>query len=313
MGKIAWIFPGQGSQYVGMGHSLCEHYPQAKQTLMQAEQVLGFELCRIMFEGPEEVLKQTRNAQPAIFALSTALCNILASMGLRPDAVAGHSLGEYSALVAGGALTFEDALRLVHARAVCMQYACEQSSGTMCAILGLDGKAVESICQEITDGIVDVANMNCPEQTVISGEPEAVRIAGEAAKKRGAKKAISLPVSGAFHSRLMSAAAERFKPAVTSIAICRPLAVFYPNVSATPTDDADQIRANLLKQVCSPVLWQQSISHMLREGFDTFIEVGPGKVLSGLLKRIDGSAVCLNVDTPESVEKVREHFNGAIG
>jgi [acyl-carrier-protein] S-malonyltransferase len=312
MGKIAWIFPGQGSQYVGMGRSLCEHYPQAKQTLMQAEDVLGFELCHIMFEGPEEVLKQTRNAQPAIFALSAALCNILTSMGLRPNVVAGHSLGEYSALVAGGALTFRDALRLVHARATCMQYACEQSSGTMCAILGLDGKTVESVCQEIRNGIVDVANMNSPEQTVISGEPEAVRTAGEAAKKRGAKKAIPLSVSGAFHSRLMNSAAERFEPSVASVEICRPWAVFYPNVSARPTDDAGQIRMNLLKQVCSPVLWQQSIIHMLREGVDTFIEVGPGKVLSGLLKRIDGSAVCLNADTPESIEKIREHFNGAI-
>lgn len=312
MGKIAWIFPGQGSQYVGMGRSLCERYPQAKQTLMQAEDVLGFELRRIMFEGPEEALKQTRNAQPAIFALSIALCNILASMGLRPDVVAGHSLGEFSALVAGEALSFEDALRLVHARATCMQYACEQNTGTMCAILGLDGNTVESVCREIKDGIVDIANMNSPEQTVISGEPEAVHTAGEAAKKRGAKRAIPLLVSGAFHSRLMHLAAERFEPSIASIEICRPRAVFYPNVSAEPTDDVDQIRKNLLKQVCSPVLWQQSMTHMLREGVETFVEVGPGKVLSGLLRRIDGSAVCLNADTPESVERIREHFNGAI-
>lgn len=312
MGKVAWIFPGQGSQYVGMGRSLCETYDVASRTLEQAEQALRLELRRIMFEGPEETLKETRHAQPAIFALSVALSNVLISMGLRPDMVAGHSLGEYSALVACGSMDFEDALRLVSRRAACMQDACERQSGTMCAILGLDGQAVEILCREITNGIVDVANINSPQQIVISGEPEAVRAVGEEAKKRGARRAVSLQVSGAFHSRLMNRAAERFEVSVASVKIRRPGACFYPNVSATPTADSEQIRENLRRQICSPVRWQESMDRMLQEGVATFIEVGPGKVLSGLLKRGNGSVVCLNAETPESLEKVREHFNGTV-
>jgi [acyl-carrier-protein] S-malonyltransferase len=192
-----------------------------------------------------------------------------------------------------------------------MQRACEERSGAMCAILGLDGEAVEAICGEIACGIVDVANMNSPEQTVISGEPEAVRLAGEEAKKRGAKRAIPLAVAGAFHSRLMHSAAEGFQASVGSARISAPAAAFFPNVSAILTADCERIRENLLRQICSPVRWRQSITNMLKEGADVFVEVGPGKVLSGLLKRIDHFAVCLNADTPESLEKVREHFNGA--
>ncbi|RJP18566.1 MAG: [acyl-carrier-protein] S-malonyltransferase [Candidatus Abyssobacteria bacterium SURF_5] len=311
MGKIAWIFPGQGSQYVGMGKSLCTTYPEACRVLEQAEHVLGSDLREVMFEGPEETLRQTRYAQPAIFALSVAVSKVLFSMGLRPDIVAGHSLGEYSALVAGGAIDFEDAVGLVYSRATCMQYACEQKTGTMCAILGLDDKMVEEVCRRIDGGIVDVANFNSAEQVVISGEPEAVRLAGEEAKKRGAKRAVALSVSGAFHSRLMRPAAERFEQSISSARISAPAAAFYPNVSAAVTVDAEQIRENLLRQICSPVRWQHSITNMLKEGADTFIEVGPGKVLSGLLKRVNGSAVCLNAETPESLEQVYKHFHGA--
>jgi [acyl-carrier-protein] S-malonyltransferase len=294
-----------------MGRTLSEKHKEAIRAFEQAERVLGFDLRRIMFEGPEEILKQTRHAQPAIFVLSAAVANVLTSRGLHPDLVAGHSLGEYSALMAAGALDFEEALRLVSSRAACMQYACEQKSGAMCAILGLDGPTIETLCRQISPGIVDVANINSQEQTVISGEPEAVRLAGEEAKKRGAKRAIPLSVSGAFHSRLMHPAAERFEASVASANICSPAAVFYPNVSAEPTADIEQIRTNLLRQICSPVRWQQTIMTMLGQGADTFVEVGPGKVLTGLLKRINGSTVSLNAETPESLEKVLEHFNGA--
>ncbi len=312
MGKVAWIFPGQGSQYVGMGRLLSETYRQVASALEEAEQILGFELRKLMFEGPEDLLKETRFAQPAIFALSVALGRILQSLGLQPDMVAGHSLGEYSALVVGGAMDFHDALSLVSSRAEAMHYACGQTPGTMYAILGLDGQTVESICRDFSGGVVDVANFNSPEQTVISGEPDAVRKAGDEAKKRGAKRAVPLQVSGAFHSRLMNCAANRFEGAINSAKIRKPVAAFYPNVSAVETADSEQIRLDLHKQICSPVRWQHSLDRMLADGADTFIEVGPGKVLCGLLKRINGSAVSFNTDSPESVAMVREHFNGVI-
>jgi [acyl-carrier-protein] S-malonyltransferase len=295
-----------------MGRLLCEKHKEAARTIERAEQILHLELRRLMFEGPEEILKETRHAQPAIFALSVAVSKVLASMGLRPDMAAGHSLGEYSALVAAGAMDFEDALSLVNSRATCMQDACEQTRGTMCAILGLDSEAVEIVCHQINDGVVDVANINSAEQIVISGEPEAVRLAGEEAKKQGAKRAVPLQVSGAFHSRLMNPAASRFEPSVAAARIGAPAADFYPNVSAVPTADSEQIRANLLKQICSPVRWQHSIDRMVKEGADIFIEVGPGKVLAGLMKRINGSVTCLNADAPESLERIREHFNGTV-
>ncbi|UCD57326.1 MAG: ACP S-malonyltransferase [Candidatus Hydrogenedentota bacterium] len=304
MGKTAWIFPGQGSQYVGMGRDLCERYGEARLTFDQAGQTLGTDLRRIMFEGPEEVLKQTESAQPAIFMLSVALSRVLCTMGLSPDAVAGHSLGEYSALMAGGAMEFEDALRLVRDRAVSMQDACDARPGTMWAILGLEASAVEEICSGISDGIVDVANINSPGQVVISGEHDAVRTAGEEAKKRGAKRTVPLQVSGAFHSRLMRPAAEKFEPSVAAANISRPVHGFLPNVSASLTEDPGQIRDALVQQLCSPVRWQLTIERMVEQGVDTFIEVGPGKVLTGLLKRIDSSVVGLNADSPDSLEEI---------
>lgn len=310
MGRTAWIFPGQGSQYVGMGRDFCERYKEARLVFEQAEAALGINLRGIIFEGPEETLKQTQYAQPSIFVLSVALSRVLFSMGLRPDLVAGHSLGEYSALVVGGAMEFEEALELVKNRALSMQAACEEKAGTMCAILGLDGPVMEEICSGISEGIVDVANINSPGQVVISGEPHAVCIAGEEAKRRGAKRAVPLQVSGAFHSRLMRPAKEKFEPSVSSANIARPEPGFFPNVSATLTEDPTEIRSGLIEQICSPVRWLTSVEKMLAEGADTFVEVGPGKVLTGLLKRIDGSAVGLNADTPESLEAIARHFNG---
>jgi len=304
MSRTGWIFPGQGSQYVGMGRELCERYKEARLIFERAEQILGSDLRRIAFEGPEEALKQTEQAQPAIFVLSVALARILVSMGLSPDLVAGHSLGEYSSLVAGDAMEFEDALRLVKDRAAFMQEACKSTAGAMCAIIGLEAAPVEEICSGVADGIVDVANINSPGQVVISGERDAVKTAGDEAKKRGAKRAIPLQVSGAFHSRLMRPAAEKFESSVSSASISSPTRGFLPNVSASLTDDAEQIRAALVEQICSPVRWQQTIENMIEQGVDTFIEVGPGNVLTGLLRRINRSAVGHNVDTPASIEAI---------
>jgi [acyl-carrier-protein] S-malonyltransferase len=287
-----------------MGRDLCERFEQARLTFEQAEQALGIDLCRLMFEGPEVDLKRTENAQPAIFVHSVALSRVLTSLGLSPSAVAGHSLGEYSALVAGGALDFEEAVTLVKERALSMQSACEANPGTMSAVIGLDVSVVEQICSEVSDGVVDVANINSPEQVVISGDPDAVRIAGETAKNSGAKRAIPLNVSGAFHSRLMGSAVEKFKPSISSATITSPQKGFFPNVSAAPTQDPEEIRKGLIDQICSPVRWQPTIEKMIADGVDTFVEVGPGKVLMGLLKRIDKSVAGRNADGVEAIEAI---------
>jgi [acyl-carrier-protein] S-malonyltransferase len=304
MNKTAWLFPGQGSQYVGMGSILCERYDEARLTFEQAEQTLGIALRRTMRDGPEETLKQTEYAQPAIFVASVAFARVLCSLGMSPDMVAGHSLGEYSALVIGGALDFEEGLRLVKERALSMQEACTLNPGTMLAVLGLETPVVEEICSGVSGGVVDVANINSPGQVVISGEHAAVQTAGEAARERGAKRTIPLPVSGAFHSRLMRPAAERFGPAISAAAISLPGVGFFPNVSASLARDAEEVRDGLIRQLCSPVRWLETIEGMIGEGARTFVEVGPGKVLTGLLKRIDGSAVGHSVDGADSIEAI---------
>ena len=307
MSRTGWIFPGQGSQYVGMGRELCERHEKARLTFEQAEQVLGTSLRRIAFEGPEETLKQTEHAQPAIFVLSVAISRILASMGLSPDLVAGHSLGEYSSLVASEAITFEDALRLVRDRAVFMQEACESTAGTMCAILGLEAAPLEEICSEVADGIVDVANINSPGQVVISGEHDAVRTAGQEARKRGARKAIPLQVSGAFHSRLMEPAREGLAEAVASLSFRDPQIPIVANCTGQPLMTADEVKRELVSQVCDCVQWKRSVDFMVKSGVTRFIELGPGKALGGMVKRIDRDAEVSSVADIDSILSLRRN------
>ena len=280
MGKTAYIFPGQGSQFPGMGKERYDHSPEAKALMEKADAVLGFPLTEIMFEGSPEDLRQTGVTQPAIFVVSVA-----ASLGLKaPDMVAGHSLGEFSALTVAGAMGFEDALRLVSARAEAMQRCCERVPGMMAAVIALPDEEIERICAGIP-GVVP-ANYNSPGQVVISGEEEAVRQACKALKEAGAKRALPLPVSGAFHSPLMEPARAELAEAIARTRFHVPVCPVYQNVTALPSCDPDIIRENLLLQLTSPVRWTQSVRQMRRDGAETFLELGPGDVLTNLIKRI---------------------------
>lgn len=281
----AYVFPGQGAQFVGMGNDLYENHSIAKQLFKQANQILGFSITDIMFGGTEEDLKQTKVTQPAIFLHSVILREVLGN-NFQPDMVAGHSLGELSALVASGVLSFEDGLTLVSKRALAMQKACELRSGTMAAVLGLEDNKVEEICTTI-QGIVTPANYNCPGQLVISGEVESVNLACEAMKQAGAKRALVLPVGGAFHSELMSPAREELAIAIEETDFKKPICPIYQNVTTVAVTDPIQIKKNLIAQLTAPVKWTQSIENMIKDGATTFIEVGPGKVLQGLIKKIN--------------------------
>ena len=280
----AFVFPGQGAQFVGMGKDLYESKPLAKELFDKANEVLGFKITDIMFDGTAEELKQTKVTQPAVFLHSviSALC-----MGddFQPDMVAGHSLGEFSALVAAGALNFEDGLKLVHARALAMQKACEKAAGTMAAIIGLPDEKVEEICESI-DGVVVAANYNCPGQLVISGEVDAVNAACEKMKEAGAKRALPLPVSGAFHSPLMQPAKDELQAAIETTEFSVPKCPVYQNVDAKPHTDAAEIKANLIAQLTSSVRWTASVQNMVADGADDFTECGPGKALQGMIGRI---------------------------
>ncbi|MFA6540178.1 MAG: ACP S-malonyltransferase [Bacteroidota bacterium] len=297
----AYIFPGQGSQYVGMGKDLCEQFPEAKKIFDEADSVLGFPLSKICFEGPEEELKQTKNTQPAIFLHSIALWNVL-----RPsDAsmVAGHSLGEYSALVAAEAIAFSDAIKLVRLRGELMQKAGEDNPGTMAAILGMEPAAVAKACAEAQEaGIVQPANFNSPGQIVISGSVDGVRKAMEIAKANGAKRAIELPVSGAFHSPLMQSAKEKLKEALDAAQIRNAKIPLYANVTAQSVTSADEIRRLLYEQVTSPVRWEESVVNMTAAGAKKYIEIGPGKVLQGLVKKISPAAETAGFDKATDVK-----------
>lgn len=283
--STAYLFPGQGSQFVGMGKELYESNPEAAEYFDRADSILGFSLKEIMFDGPEEKLKQTEYTQPAIFLHSVALYKTL---NATPDMVAGHSLGEFSALVACGAVSFEDALRIVRRRGELMQQAGEQNPGTMAAVIGMDDDAVEKVCaeaSEVSGKEVIAANYNCPGQLVISGYKEGVEKAVELAKENGARLAKLLPVSGAFHSTLMQPAYDGLKEQLEQLEINEPNCPIYSNFTAEPTTDPEQIRSNLLNQLLNPVRWTQTLNNMSEKGADAFVEVGPGKVLQGLVKR----------------------------
>ncbi|MBS7316860.1 MAG: ACP S-malonyltransferase [Bacteroidales bacterium] len=285
----AYVFPGQGAQFPGMAKDLYDNVPLAKKMLEEANDILGFRITDIMFEGTADDLKATKVTQPAIFLHSTVLALCLS---IQPDMVAGHSLGEFSALAAAKAMKFEDALRLVAIRAREMQKCCEQVPGLMAAIIGLSNEQVEEICAA-TEGTVIPANYNCDGQIVISGEKEAVEKACEAAKAAGAKRALPLAVSGAFHSPLMEPARIELGKAIETTEIVAPVCPVYQNVTGRPETDPEAIKKNLLDQLTSPVRWTQSVKNMLVEGADHFIELGPGNVLQGLVKRISGGSVTI--------------------
>ena len=281
----AYVFPGQGAQFTGMGKDLYDNSPLAKELFEKANEILDFRITDIMFEGTAEQLKETKVTQPAIFLHSVILAKTLGS-DFAPDMVAGHSLGEFSALVANGSLSFEDGLRLVSKRALAMQKACEVKPSTMAAVLGLDDKIVEDVCASI-DGVVVAANYNCPGQLVISGETTAVEKACEAMKAAGAKRALLLPVGGGFHSPMMEPAREELAAAIEATTFSQGSCPVYQNVTATAVTDAADIKKNLITQLTAPVKWTQSVQQMIADGADLFIEVGPGNVLQGLVKNIN--------------------------
>ncbi len=281
----AYVFPGQGAQFTGMGKDLYENSALAKELFEKANEILGFRITDIMFEGTAEELKETKVTQPAVFLHSVILAKTLGD-DFKPEMVAGHSLGEFSALVANGALSFEDGLKLVSQRALAMQKACEIKPSTMAAVLNLDDKIVEDICASI-DGIVVAANYNCPGQLVISGEYKAVELACEKMKEAGAKRALILPVGGAFHSPMMEPAREELAAAIEATTFATPICPVYQNVTASAVSDAEEIKKNLIIQLTAPVKWTQSVNQMIADGATSFTEVGPGKVLVGLVGKIN--------------------------
>jgi len=301
--SVAFVFPGQGSQKVGMGKALVEAFPEAREVFQVADDALGFALSRLCFEGPESDLQLTANTQPAILATSLAACLALAARGVRPQWVAGHSLGEYSALVAAGTLALSDAVRTVRRRGQYMQEAVPVGEGAMAAILALDLPAIEEACRQAAEGqVVSPANINSPGQVVIAGHAAAVDRASELCKKAGAKRAVRLPVSAPFHCALMKPAQDRLAKDLAALAFDDPAFPLVNNVDARVVRRADACRDGLVRQVSGTVRWQEGVEVLAREGVDTFVEVGPGSVLSGLVKKIAKGATVLNVEDPESLE-----------
>lgn len=304
MGKTAFIFPGQGSQHVGMGTALAESYPEARYVFDKAASVLGSDLIAAIENGPKSVLNDTRWAQPALLTASIAAYVCLIERGLRPDAVAGHSLGEYSALVAADALDLSTGLEMVQRRARLMGAAAEMCDGSMMAVMGLSLDAVRDVIEKAhSAGIVEIANLNCPGQIVISGEVDALDAARGAAEEAGAKRVVELKVSGPFHSSLMKSAAEMFEDYLKQCEISVPQVAFVPNVTGRVTSDPEEIRFLLGMQIYRSVLWEDSVRHLIEFGCDRFVEVGPGKVLAGLMRRIDRGVDVISVGDPDGVEK----------
>ncbi len=293
--KVAYVFPGQGSQWVGMGHDLYVNLPEAKAVFEEADSILGFALSGLCFEGPEDVLRQTVNAQPAIMAVSVAYLRTSPQLQDRPQPsfLAGHSLGEYTALVAAGTLSFADALRLARERGRLMQEAGNQTSGGMLAVIGLDEATVQSVCQATG---TEIANINCPGQIAISGPSQVLDKAAQLAKEKGAQRVIPLPVSGAFHSRLMQPAADGMAQAVSNLQFQDAVIPIVANTTAQPMTSGNALKAELLSQLCHSVLWQKSVEWMIKEGALEFVEIGPGQVLTGLIKRISKEAKAISTE-----------------
>jgi [acyl-carrier-protein] S-malonyltransferase len=312
MGKVAFVFPGQASQYPGMGKELAEKYPAARAVFEEADQALGFAVSKMCFEGTEEELKLTANTQPAILAVSVAAYRVLAEKGISPDYVAGHSLGEYSALVAAGALKFADAVKLVRKRGTYMQEAAPAGQGAMAAILGLSPAVVLDACKRAAQGEVCApANLNSPEQTVISGHAGAVKRAVEIASQLGAKRAVILPVSAPFHSELMMPAQQKLEKDLAATEFGALQVPLVTNVDADTIGSGDEARDALVRQVSMPVRWEESMRLLLDEGVNTLVEVGPGRVLTGVMRQIERSVASLNVEDEKSLTGTLEKIAGA--
>lgn len=311
--QIAFVFPGQGSQYVGMGKELYDAYPEAREVFREANDALGFDLSSLCFNGPEDKLKQTAVTQPSILTTSIAVLRVFqAKSGLQPDVVAGHSLGEYAALVAAGAISFNDAVKVVRKRGELMQDAIPAGAGGMAAVLGLEREKVDAVCREVYGGVVEVANYNCPGQIVIAGETGALEQAMALAKEKGAKRVIPLVVSGPFHSSLMVPAGEKLSGVLNEVSITEPQIPVVANISGDFVRTAEDVKKSLIKQVSGSVRWEDCILRMSANGVQQFVEIGPGRVLVGLIKKIVPAGQLHNVENLGSLEKTLDNLREVI-